>query len=79
VQTGATAFDHVYGVSRWEFNADHLEAERNFDEARAGVNSVVAGDILAAYDFSSGGTIASAAEMAPFWQQFSRPIRICEE
>lgn len=53
VKTGATAFNHAYGVSTWQFIAEHREDGRIFDEAMASFNTVIADAVLAAYDFSS--------------------------
>jgi len=53
VKTGATAFNHVYGVSKWQFHAEHTEEARIFDEAMASFNTVVAGAVVGSYDFSS--------------------------
>ena len=57
VKTGATAFDHVFGVSRWQYNAEHPVEATAFDEAMASFNSIVASAVLASYDFSSCGTV----------------------
>ena len=53
VRTGATAFDHVYGVTKWQFHAEHAEDARIFDEAMVSFNAVVAKAVVASYDFSS--------------------------
>jgi hypothetical protein len=42
VKTGATAFNHVYGVSKWQYNVEHPEEARIFNEAMASFSSVVA-------------------------------------
>ena len=57
VQTGAIAFDHVFGMSRRQYNAEHPKEARAFDEAMASFNSIIAAAVVAAYDFSSCGTI----------------------
>ena len=57
VKTGAIAFDHVYGASKWQYMSDHPDEARIFDEAMASFSSVVAAAIVAAYDFSSSGTV----------------------
>jgi hypothetical protein len=46
VKTGAIAFNHVYGVSKWQYNAEHPEEARIFDEAMVSFSSVVAGAIV---------------------------------
>ena len=43
VKTGQTAFNHVYRVSKWQFDAERREDGRIFDEAMAGFDSVVLG------------------------------------
>lgn len=58
VKTGATAFDHVFGVSRWQYNAEHPMEATAFDDAMASFNSIVASAVVASYDFSSCGTSA---------------------
>jgi hypothetical protein len=57
VKTGATAFDHVFGVSRWQCNAEHPKEATSFDEAMASFNSIVASAVLNSYDFSSCGKV----------------------
>lgn len=57
VQTGAIAFDHVYGASKWQYMSDHPEEAKIFDAAMASFSSVVAAAIVAAYDFSASGTV----------------------
>lgn len=53
VKTGAIPFNHVYGVSRWQYNAEHPHEAKAFDEAMASFNSVIAGAVVASYDFST--------------------------
>ena len=53
VKTGAIAFNHVYGASKWQYMHEHTEEARIFDEAMASVSSVFAAAIVGAYDFSS--------------------------
>lgn len=57
VKTGAIAFDHVFGVSRWQYNAQYPQEAMAFDEAMASFNSIVADAVVASYDFASCGTI----------------------
>jgi hypothetical protein len=57
VKTGATAFDHVFGVSKWQYNAEHPKEATAFDEAMASFNSIIADAVVASYDFSSCGTV----------------------
>jgi hypothetical protein len=57
VKTGATAFDHVYGMSKWQYMTEHPDEARIFDQAMASFSSTVAAAIVAAYDFSSSRTV----------------------
>lgn len=57
IKTGAIAFDHVFGVSKWQYNAEHPEEAKLFDETMASFNSLLAEAVVAAYDFSSCGTV----------------------
>jgi hypothetical protein len=57
VETGAIAFDHVYGVSKWQYMAEHPDEARIFDAAMSSFSSVVAAAVVAAYDFSFCGTV----------------------
>lgn len=57
VQTGAIAFNHVYGASKWEYMAEHPDEARIFDEAMSSFNSVVVAAIIAAYDFSASSRV----------------------
>jgi len=57
IKTGAIAFNHVYGASKWQYNAEHPEEARIFAEAMASFNTVTADAIVASYDFSFAGTI----------------------
>ncbi len=57
VQTGAIAFDHVYGESKWQYMAQRPEEAMIFDQAMASFSWVVASAIVGAYDFSSSRTV----------------------
>lgn len=57
VKTGTTAFDHVFGMSRWKYNAEHPKEAKAFDAAMASFNSIIADSVVASYDFSSCGTV----------------------
>ena len=57
VQTGAIAFDHVFGVSKWRYNAQYPKEAMAFDEAMASFNSIIADAVVSSYDFASCGTI----------------------
>ena len=57
VKSGATAFDHVYGASKWEYMMERPEEAGIFNAAMGSFSSVVAAAILEAYDFSASQTI----------------------
>jgi hypothetical protein len=57
VKTGAIAFNHVYGTSKWDYMAEHPEEARIFNQAMASFSAVVAQAIVAAYDFSASSTV----------------------
>jgi O-methyltransferase domain/Dimerisation domain len=53
VRTGQPAFDHVFGVSRFEYFADHPDDARTFSDAMTSRASEENDAIIAAYDFSA--------------------------
>ena len=57
VETGEIAFNHVYGVSKWQYMAEHPDEAKIFDAAMSSFSSVVAAAVVAAYDFSSSATV----------------------
>ena len=57
VQTGAIAFDHVYGKSKWQYMEQHPEEAMIFNHAMASFSWVVAEAVAGAYDFSSCKTV----------------------
>ena len=57
VRTGAIAFNHVFGASKWEYMTQHPDEARIFDEAMGSFSSVVAEAIVGAYDFSASETV----------------------
>jgi hypothetical protein len=57
VKTGAIAFDHVFGMSKWQYNAENPKEATAFDNAMATFNSMIPGAVVASYDFSTCGTI----------------------
>jgi hypothetical protein len=52
VTTGGIAFNHVFGKSLWQHMTEHPPSARIFDEAMTSFSSVVAAEVVAAYDFS---------------------------
>lgn len=57
LKTGAIAFDHVYGASKWKYMSEHPDEAATFNAAMASFSSVVAAAIVDAYNFSSAKTI----------------------
>jgi O-methyltransferase/methyltransferase family protein len=57
IRTGETAFDHVWGMSNFEYWANNPEISKIHDEAMAGFTAMETGRVLAAYDFSQFRTI----------------------
>jgi len=57
LQTGAIAFDHVYGESKWQYMAKHPDEAKIFDNAMASFSWVVSAAVAAACDFSSSRTV----------------------
>ena len=53
VQTGDTAFNHLYGKGTFDWFAEHPDAARLFDDFQAGGTARSAKAIVAAYDFSA--------------------------
>lgn len=53
VQTGRSAFEHVFGSPIFQYMAEHPEAGRLFDEAMTSRSTEEDDAILCAYDFSS--------------------------
>ena len=54
VQTGKSAFEHLFGMGPFDYYAAHPEAERSqvHDDAMAGFTALVTDAIVRAYDFS---------------------------
>jgi ubiquinone/menaquinone biosynthesis C-methylase UbiE len=61
VKTGAIAFDHVFGMNVWQCYAQNPENARTFDDAMSSMTNVINAAIIAAYDFSSIGTVVDVA------------------
>ena len=53
VRTGETAFDHVFGMGIFQYEAQHPEHAKIFDEAMANLIGVYNSAVLASYSFSS--------------------------
>ena len=57
VCTGQTAFEHVFGVSHYEYLASHPGPAETFHHGICQLTGVVHESLLAAYDFSTAGTL----------------------
>jgi SAM-dependent methyltransferase len=57
VQTGETAFDHLFGMELFPYLAQHPEEAAVFNAAMTAFSTQVATAVVAAYDFSPFGTI----------------------
>lgn len=57
VETGETAFDHLHGMSVWEYRQLHSEQGRTFQDAMAATNALVARAVADTYDFSRAATV----------------------
>jgi O-methyltransferase domain/Dimerisation domain len=53
VQTGETAFKHLFDMDVWQYRALHPEQSKLFDEAMANIISIVNRAVLDSYDFST--------------------------
>src|SRR4051795_3244405 len=58
VRTGQAAFDHIFGVSVFEYFRLHPETGRAFNAAMASAAQVAADQVSEAYDFSPFRTVA---------------------
>lgn len=76
LQTGYTAFEHLYHTSLWEYFHDHPEVGERFSKAMTGFSTQVNAPIAHAYDFSQfntlvdiggghGSLLATILEMTP--------------
>jgi len=52
VETGNTAFEHIYGMDCFAYLAQHPEEAAVFNQAMTAVTAPIAGMVAAAYDFS---------------------------
>jgi hypothetical protein len=60
-RTGEAAWEHVHGKEVFPYFAEHANAARVFDNAMTSLSKMVAKAVVAAYDFSSVGTLADIA------------------
>ena len=61
VRTGENAFEHLHGMSAWEYRRRHPEEGTAFDAAMLAMSRRVAGAILDAYDFGRFATVCDVA------------------
>lgn len=57
VRTGETGFQKAFGVSEWEYLAQHPEEATHFNAAMIGFHGDEPAAIVEAYDFSGSGTV----------------------
>ena len=57
VTTGKPAFEHIYGMSNWEYYAKHPDVFESFSEGMAELTRNAIPAIVAAYDFAGRGRI----------------------
>src|SRR5690242_11034509 len=61
IKTGEPAFEHVYGVSRWQKLADDPEGAAIFNAGMVEISTRVAQAFIAGYDFSGVRTVVDVA------------------
>jgi O-methyltransferase/methyltransferase family protein len=52
IKTGAIAFDHIYGMSGWQYRSENPSADQVFNSAMSEMARASTAAILEAYDFS---------------------------
>jgi O-methyltransferase domain/Dimerisation domain len=52
VSSGASAFEHVHGMSKWQFNQEHTDEGAIFDQVMTGARRARITALLSGYDFS---------------------------
>ncbi|HEY6406573.1 MAG TPA: methyltransferase [Ktedonobacteraceae bacterium] len=57
VETGEPAYQHVFGLTAWEYRAQHPETARLFDNFMTELTARVAPAVAAGYDFSATSTL----------------------
>jgi ubiquinone/menaquinone biosynthesis C-methylase UbiE len=57
IKTGEIAFDHVFGMSCWEYFAKHPEQAQIFNQSMSDLTALVEAAVLESYDFSAFGKI----------------------
>ena len=61
IQTGDTAFDHIFGQGLFEFFSENTQAAKIFNKNMTAMTSVEVKGILAAYDFSATKVLVDVA------------------
>lgn len=56
LRTGSSSFEHVHGMSYWEYMADHPEDSKRFDGSQAAGTRLEVRTLLSAYDSWAGVT-----------------------
>ena len=57
LKTGETAFNHIAGMSLWNYYAQHPEDSKPFNRAMTDLTAAVVEAVLESYDFSSFSTV----------------------
>lgn len=57
IETGGSAFEHVYGQPFYDYLGEHPDSAALFHEAMTGFSELEAAAIMAAYDFSTVGLV----------------------
>jgi O-methyltransferase domain/Dimerisation domain len=57
IETGGSAFEHVYGQLFYDYLGEHPDAAALFHDAMTGFSALEAAAIMAAYDFSTVGSV----------------------
>jgi hypothetical protein len=57
VETGEPSYEHVFGVTNWDYRAQHPETGLLFDHFMTEWTARVAPSVATAYDFSATGTL----------------------
>jgi len=57
LRTGKPAFDHVFGMPRWQALAENPEAATRFNQAMVEISNRIAADFMNVYDFAGVDTV----------------------
>jgi O-methyltransferase. len=61
IQTGESAFEHIFGMDLWAYTTQHPEAQHVFHHAMSGLSAQEVNALLSAYDFSTFHSIVDVA------------------